>query len=57
MNAALVLVAIFLLLAIVVPALVRAARRVDHDLAVLAELPATSAAGRTVYCLEDTSPV
>ncbi|MEU7616797.1 hypothetical protein AB0B27_11955 [Micromonospora rifamycinica] len=57
MTAALALVAISLLLAIVVPAIVRAARRVNHDLAVLAKLPATAAAGRTPTCAEDTSPV
>ncbi|SCG51662.1 hypothetical protein [Micromonospora rifamycinica] len=57
MTAALTLVAISLFLAIVVPAVVRAARRVNHDLAVLAELPADPAAGRTSACPEDTSPV
>ncbi|WFE64756.1 hypothetical protein [Micromonospora sp. WMMD714] len=57
MTAALTLVAISLFLAIVVPAVVRAARRVNHDLAVLAELPADAAAGRTSTCPEDTSPV
>ncbi|MEU1887603.1 hypothetical protein [Micromonospora sp. WMMD987] len=56
MTAALALVAISLFLAIVVSAIVRAARRVNHDLATLAELPATAQAGHSATRREDTSP-